>query len=140
MNLKSPPQNVANGFTLIELMIVIAIVGILAAIAYPSYVESVRRGQRAECRSGLANALQAQERYYTTNTTYVTNLVTAGYKGYSGDNSADSACTLEAAACGTGIESCVVVTAQTQKGDTGCPTYTLDTTNTRNSVATKCLK
>jgi len=129
-----------HGFTLIELMIVVAIVAVLAAIAYPSYVESTFRGYRAECRSGLANALQAQERYYSVNTTYVTDLVTGGFKAYTGDNIANSACTLTAAACGTGIASCLVVTAQTAKGDSDCPTYTLDTTNTRNAVAEKCLK
>jgi type IV pilus assembly protein PilE len=128
------------GFTLIELMIVVAIVAILAAVAYPTYVESVRRGQRAECRSALTASLQAQERYYSTNTIYVTDLATAGYKAYSGDNLAISACSLTAAACGTGIANCVSVTAQSLKGDADCPTFTLDSTNTRNTVLAKCLK
>jgi prepilin-type N-terminal cleavage/methylation domain-containing protein len=39
-----------NGFTLIELMIVVAIVGILSAVAYPSYAEYVRRGHRADAK------------------------------------------------------------------------------------------
>ena len=121
-------------------MIILVVIGILAGLAYPTYTEFVRRGQRAECRAALSAALQAQERYYTTNTTYTTDLGVAGYKTYSGDNAAVSACTLSAAACGTGITACVAVTSQTQKGDPDCPTYTLDTTNTRNTVATKCLR
>ncbi|MCP4091353.1 MAG: prepilin-type N-terminal cleavage/methylation domain-containing protein, partial [Gammaproteobacteria bacterium] len=51
----------SRGFTLIELMIVVAIVGILAAIAYPSYQEQVRKSRRADANGallGLANAMQ----------------------------------------------------------------------------------
>lgn len=61
-----------TGFTLIEVMIVVAIVGILAAIAYPSYVDSVRKGKRADGRAALTSLLQQQERYFTQNNTYAT--------------------------------------------------------------------
>ena len=54
-----------QGFTLIELMIVVAIVGILSAIAYPSYAEYVRRGHRADARAGLLQAQQWLERAST---------------------------------------------------------------------------
>ncbi|RBP70378.1 type IV pilin protein [Marinobacter nauticus] len=54
-----------NGFTLIELMIVVAIVGIIAAIAYPSYRDSVMRAQRSDAMATLARLSAAQERYYT---------------------------------------------------------------------------
>ncbi len=64
------PIGARNGFTLIELMVVIAIVAILAAIAYPSYTQYVRRGARAEARTALLEAQQFMERFYAANARY----------------------------------------------------------------------
>lgn len=60
----------SSGFTLIEVMIVVVIVGILAAVAYPSYTEHVRKGKRAEAKAALLEGAQALERYYSINRTY----------------------------------------------------------------------
>lgn len=59
-----------TGFTLIELMIVVAVVGILAAIAYPSYTEYVRKARRSDGKSGVLDISQLMEKYFTENTFY----------------------------------------------------------------------
>ena len=60
----------AAGFTLIELMIVVAVIAILAAIAYPSYADSVRKGRRGQAKADLLEAAQLAERYRSVNNTY----------------------------------------------------------------------
>jgi len=54
-----------KGFTLIELMITIAIVGILAAVAYPSYISTIKKSNRADAKVGLTEVAQQLQRCYT---------------------------------------------------------------------------
>ena len=54
-----------SGFTLIEALIVVAIIGIIAAFAYPSYMESVRKSNRAEAKAELMEVAQRLQRCYT---------------------------------------------------------------------------
>jgi type IV pilus assembly protein PilE len=59
-----------KGFTLIELLIAVAIIGVLARIAYPSYVESMTKSRRADAKSALLELSVFMERYYTAKSCY----------------------------------------------------------------------
>lgn len=63
-------QKLQTGFTLVELMITVAIVAILAAIGYPSYAEYVRRTARADAQADIAENVQFLERVFTNNNRY----------------------------------------------------------------------
>lgn len=60
----------ARGFSLIELMIAVVIVGILAGVAYPSYQDYVRRGNRSAAQNFMMTIAQRQEQYLLTNRSY----------------------------------------------------------------------
>lgn len=89
------------GFTIIELMIVVAIIGLLAGIGVPSYREYVNKSKRAEGKAALTAAAARLERYYSLNNCYPSSacgspaatdspsaLTAAGIQGFSGENSA----------------------------------------------------
>lgn len=61
-----------HGFTLIEVMITVAIIGILAAVALPAYSEYIRRGQVVDATNGLATMRADMERHFQDNRTYLT--------------------------------------------------------------------
>ncbi len=63
-----------SGFTLIEVMIVVAIISIIAAVAIPSYANYVDRGKRSEARAALLDIAARQERFYSNNRQYAASL------------------------------------------------------------------
>jgi len=71
----------APGFTLMELIITMVIVGILAAIAIPSYQDSVKKAKRSDAQGALLSFANAMERHFTTNGTYLGAGTTAGNTG-----------------------------------------------------------
>jgi type IV pilus assembly protein PilE len=109
-------------------MTVMAIVAILASVAYPSYQESVRKAKRAEGRAALLQLIQHQERYYSLHGRYIafssesTDLHERQFRWYSGDSPRKSAYEISGAACrGEALDICVVLTASpgTGKVDAG---------------------
>ncbi|CAG9176548.1 hypothetical protein LMG23992_03308 [Cupriavidus laharis] len=75
----------ANGFTLIELMVVVAIIAILAAIAYPSYTENVRTSRRTDAKTALLDLATRQERFFSMQNRYTANPADLGYSRFPAD-------------------------------------------------------
>lgn len=141
-----------SGMTLIELMVVVVVIAILAAVGYPSYLDHVRKGKRAEGKAALLRAAQVQERNYSDKNTYVTDLapllgLAANAVVYSGENPSDSssAYRITAAACAGGaLNNCFVLTATPNAPftDAECGNLTLSSTGARgysgSGGAAKC--
>ena len=66
------------GFTIIELMIALLVLGVLTAVALPSFLDSIRKGRRSEAFAALATMQQGQERWRTNNPSYSTTLADLG--------------------------------------------------------------
>jgi type IV pilus assembly protein PilE len=70
-----------GGFTLLELMIVVAIVGILAAIAFTTYSAQVQKARRTDARTAVLDLAGREERYFSVNNSYSTTAADVGYGG-----------------------------------------------------------
>lgn len=104
-----------TGFTLVEILIVVAILGIIAAIALPSYQDSQLRAGRADGKNALLKAASDQERFYSANFTYSTNADPLSTPARATVNSPDGFYVISVAACAGGtIANCFVATATPQ--------------------------
>ncbi len=133
---RTAPQRVA-GFTLIEVMITMAIVALLAMIAYPSFMQSIRNSNRSDAQAAIARVSVNQERFFATNGTYTANSALIGLQ-VDGDTAYSDAnhYTVAVAAGPTGIASSYLITAtaaadSVQVHDEGCTVLSLDSQGRR---------
>lgn len=111
----------ASGFTLIELVIVVAIVAILTAIAVPAYNDQVRKSRRADGKAVALQMVQALERWHTVKNTY------AGYTGTMESPSGDANPHYEIEASDLTVTTyTVTATPQGGQADDKCGTITVD--------------
>ena len=141
-------KNKSFGFSLIELMIVVAVIGILAAVAIPSYHDSILKGKRAEARTALTELLQQEERYMTQKNTYLAFSNSAGtttpasaattFKVFSGDTLAKASYYLSADACPSStIADCVRLTATPVMADAEAGNLQILSSGTKTCTGTK---
>lgn len=159
---RAAPWPRRTGFTLIELMIVVAIVALLAAVAYPAYTDSVLKGKRGQGRTALMDMLQQQERYLSQSGSYMSFAAggtgangtirsgnadvggqTIPFKTMSGDNTSSPAYLLGAQACPGGLllSECVRVFGQPTFVDAAVSTLQIQSTGLKSctgSNPSKC--
>lgn len=126
----------SRGYTLIELMMVLGIIGVLASWAVPSYFEYVRDARRGDAIASMVEMLAQQELFYANNnSTYTDQVADLGYATFGGNSIAESEegfYSLTVANCGAGgLGDCVQVSASpvagtSQMKDTDCFTITIN--------------
>jgi type IV pilus assembly protein PilE len=124
-----------KGFSLIELTVVIAIVGILFSIALPRYQIYSLRGNRTDAFAILNEIMQAQERFAADRGQYTDDLTNMGY--LASQPSADGNYLISASACGAGLAECVLLTAAAQNSQTKDENGEINGQITINSRGTK---
>lgn len=123
-----------SGFTLIELMIVIAIIGILAGIAYPSYTSYVQKANRADAIDSLLSLSARMEEYYMNNDTYTGATIDAAGTGTVGGNTtSDGLYTLSITAATAFAYS---LTATPVRADAKCSTLTYNSLGQKGATGT----
>ena len=125
------------GFTLIELMITVAIVGILAAVAYPSYTDFVTRSNRSEGQRELLRLANLQEQLYVDTRAYTTDMTNLGMKAdpYVTETGNYS---IDAVVNGTTFTLTATAKGNQLSNDTDCTTLTINELGERDGETDIC--
>lgn len=122
-----------RGFTLIELMVAVAVLGVIIAIAYPAYTDFVERGRRSEAHEALKNVATLQEQFYTNNKGYSGSLSDLGIGAMTENDHYQLSLSTGNTIGGFAQSYTVSATAQgAQASDTACATIQLDSSGNRS--------
>lgn len=123
------------GFTMVELIIVVAVIGILAGIAYPSYLDSVRKSRRADAMVTLLTLAGLQEKFYIQKSTYTTEIAGGAGLNFGKTTSTEDYYSMAVTAGPTAdLKSSFTLTAtpvagKSQADDDKCYTFSIDSRN-----------
>jgi type IV pilus assembly protein PilE len=129
-------RRLQNGFTLMELVVVILIIGLLVSLAVPSYKSFIMKSRRTEAKQMLFMAAQRQQQWFTQNNTYTTDMTASGLNIDA--TSSNGYYTLSIAAGTTGSittsysVSATAVSGSSQAADTACGTFSLNSLGQRS--------
>lgn len=113
------------GFTLIELVVALAVVAVLVAVAVPSYLDATRKGRRADAIAALAELQRAQEKYRGANASYATTLAALGWSGTATEQAYYSLTLSGVSANGYTLQADAVA-GKSQASDTACTRFTVN--------------
>ncbi len=133
------PRRNLSGFTLIELMVVITILAIISSIGYPMYTDQVRKARRTDARGALQQIAMAQERFYTLNGRYTTdlgslNLPVAIRSGSSEEGYYDISVSMVNNILDTYVATAQATAGKAQAGDEDCTSLIIDYTGVQSAT------
>ena len=144
--LRRRPRNLTrqSGFSIVEIMIAVVIMTVIAGVAYPSFMSSVRKSRRADAVDSFIQIQQAQERYRNNNTSYASSLTTLSFSSNSPTTSSGYyTMSISASATNSYTLTATAVSGKSQtsdsQGGSSCSTLTVAVTNgTASNTPTNC--